>query len=89
MSLLRLSDGTKLCEKTYDERIFSSLIQPVFDPSSGGVYLFDTEAQGRLQGRPATCQQAWVYLGTTTCRLRRLQLDVVGAGGTRSFALNP
>lgn len=90
MSILRLSDGTKVCEKTYDERIFSSLIQPVFDPSSGGVYLFDTDAKDVYKASPTTCKQVWVYLGDDdVVGFAASSSTVVGAGGRTVFALNP
>jgi len=90
MSILKLGDGTKVCEKTYDERIFSSVIQPVFDPSSGGVYLFDTEAKDVYKASGTTCQPVWVYLGDDdVAGFAVSSSTVVGAGGHTVFALNP
>ena len=79
-----------MCEKTYDERIFSSLVKPIFDPGSGGVYLFDTEAKDVYRASPTTCQQVWVYLGEDdVAGFAASSSTVVGAGGTTVFALNP
>lgn len=89
MGLLRLSDGTKLCEKTFDERSFSSILPPVFDPGSGGVYLFDQVAKDVYKASN-TCQQAWVYLADDdVAGFAASSSTVVGAGGHTVFALNP
>lgn len=89
MALLRLSDGTKLCEKTFDERSFSSILPPVFDPGSGGVYLFDQVAKDVYKAS-STCQQAWVYLADDdVAGFAASSSTVVGAGGRTVFALNP
>ncbi len=89
MGLLRLSDGTKLCEKTFDERSFSSILPPVFDPGSGGVYLFDQVAKDVYKASN-TCQQAWVYLADDdVAGFAASSSTIVGAGGHTVFALNP
>ena len=89
MALLRLSDGTKLCEKTFDERSFSSILPPVFDPSSGGIYLFDTAAKDVYKAS-STCQQAWVYLADDdVAGFAASSSTVVGAGGHDGLRAEP
>jgi outer membrane protein assembly factor BamB len=86
-AFLRLHDGSRICEKRFDERNFSA-VSPAFDPRSGAVYLFDAEARN-VYKVSATCKEVWTYqAGADVVGFATSSTRLFGAGGTTVFALD-
>jgi hypothetical protein len=86
-SFLRLNDGSRICEKRFDERDLSG-VTPVFDPTSGAAYVFDS-VQRVVYKASANCREVWRYLaGTDVAGFDTNSTRVFGAGGTTVFALD-
>jgi outer membrane protein assembly factor BamB len=86
-SFLRLNDGSRICEKRFDERNLSGVL-PVFDPTSGAAYAFDSEARV-VYKVSANCREVWRYVaGTGVVGFETNSTRVFGAGGSTVFALD-
>ena len=86
-AFLRLHDGSRICEKRFDERNFSA-VSPAFDPTSDAVYLFDADARN-VYKVSATCKEVWTYqAGADVVGFATSSTRVVGAGGSTVFALD-
>jgi hypothetical protein len=86
-SFLRLNDGSRICEKRFDERNLSG-VSPAFDPTSGAAYVFDAE-QRVVYKASANCKEVWRYVaGTAVVGFDTNSTRVFGAGGTNVFALD-
>jgi outer membrane protein assembly factor BamB len=86
-SFLRLNDGSRICEKRFDERNLSG-VSPAFDPTSGAAYVFDSE-QRVVYKASANCKEVWRYLaGTAVIGFDTNSTRVFGAGGRTVFALD-
>ncbi len=86
-SFLRLNDGSRICEKRFDERNLSG-VSPAFDPTSGAAYVFDSEARVVYKAS-ANCREVWRYVaGTGVVGFDTSSTRVIGAGGSTVFALD-
>jgi hypothetical protein len=86
-SFLRLNDGSRICEKRFDERNLSG-VSPAFDPTSGAAYVFDSD-QRVVYKASANCKEVWRYLaGTAVIGFDTNSTRVFGAGGRTVFALD-
>ena len=86
-SFLRLNDGSRICEKRFDERNLSGRLTGV-RPDERRRYLFDAEAR-IVYKVSANCKEVWTYLaGTGVVGFDTSSTRVIGAGGTTVFALD-
>jgi hypothetical protein len=87
VALLRLNDGSRICQKSFDERDFAG-VTPAFDPTSGAFYVFDPE-QRIVYKVSGTCIEQWFFpAGTDVAGFDTNSTRLFGAGGSTVFALD-
>ena len=85
VAFLRLNDGSRICQKSFDEREFTA-VPPAFDPTSGAVY--GRGPGNRLQGVRHLPGGVVLSGGRRRRRVRHANTRVFGAGGSTVFALD-
>jgi outer membrane protein assembly factor BamB len=91
VAFLELATGQQVCQRTLAGRSFTFVgpLRATFDPGSGGAYLFDSAHDALVKVTP-WCTEAWHYgTGATLAEVAATSATVVGAAGTRVFALRP